>query len=992
MVVISNKLIKFLFHCIKLSNRHLFISILLIILVFGNTMAFVQIVRKTSRNALNKAKHITNHKINYSYMPYLRRTARFGHVESNIFSLVPKQKTSLLSIRMMSTENENNILEQSNHLYDDDTYNYVSEREVNITHLLPSSDRKSHISPYWIKQLQLLQRPTAQALVSKLTPANSLGYEPATGTPKKGTLLESIIQWKTQHTDKVILTRVGEFYEAYGIDALMLINYAGLNSMAGAAKAGCPIKNIQATLDSLTTAGLSIAVYEEIAEIQSGRISSTKAKLKNRVLSQVISPACSTYIYNNMCLFNENIEFKENYPAIGLLHTVNGYILYQIYIDTSIMIISERLTEEGVQSILSSTGFIEPVYIQDLEVSDLPILESIQNEKLTGYSATDFSSQLLRRLSRKLEINTDNIRICNRYEYIQNLTESQVIHKNNNPSSSTNSGSSNSNNNVLMPIYTSTALQIGLLPNINVPDLVPHLLPSKSSAYIGRFLRKWLLNPPPAVVADAMRDLCRCLLVVQQPHEQECSATTITTPTTATCTITTPTTATNPTTTTSTTTTPTTSSNNIADMPTNTLPTLPPPTEYKTAGLPRFTPLSIAKVVSLINAHQCNVALFREIRHNIYTLQVMLESIRNPEVSNQLSPLIPPLLLLTSYESGVQTVYEKLYSETIEILKKIDIVIPQSQPLQQQEQQYTIDACTKDPNLRIPNEFFELNERDFRNKVIPTHPDLVEVYKQLDIAAVTLCDVVATELPKDYVIHYDTLNNAIVVRNELLPGRGKDKTKPPIESFQSKNFIPFYDRKGKITTKSYTTEKLQLAISQYLEATAIASNRISEILQNLSIALQGEHLVSIVQAGHWAVILESAALHIASARQKGWVLPEMLDFNSKIEGVKWENKEDGVLEAVQLQQQQELLDQSLSPLPPSLPQPLLQPSLQLTELSPYWMDRSTCTLNPVHLHGIYLLTAPNMSGKSTLMRSVLVAALLANCGLCVPCSKATVPR
>jgi DNA mismatch repair ATPase MutS len=74
------------------------------------------------------------------------------------------------------------------------------------------------------------------------------------------------------------------------------------------------------------------------------------------------------------------------------------------------------------------------------------------------------------------------------------------------------------------------------------------------------------------------------------------------------------------------------------------------------------------------------------------------------------------------------------------------------------------------------------------------------------------------------------------------------------------------------------------------------------------------------------------------------------------------------------------------------PQPGEQPALKLSGLSPYWMDRATCALNPVQLRGIYLLTAPNMSGKSTLMRSVLVAALLANCGLCVPCDSAVVPR
>ena len=66
--------------------------------------------------------------------------------------------------------------------------------------------------------------------------------------------------------------------------------------------------------------------------------------------------------------------------------------------------------------------------------------------------------------------------------------------------------------------------------------------------------------------------------------------------------------------------------------------------------------------------------------------------------------------------------------------------------------------------------------------------------------------------------------------------------------------------------------------------------------------------------------------------------------------------------------------------------------MMLKGLSPYWIRRSTATLNDVELQGLFLLTAPNMSGKSTLMRSVLVAALLANCGLFVPCTQAWVPK
>ena len=62
-------------------------------------------------------------------------------------------------------------------------------------------------------------------------------------------------------------------------------------------------------------------------------------------------------------------------------------------------------------------------------------------------------------------------------------------------------------------------------------------------------------------------------------------------------------------------------------------------------------------------------------------------------------------------------------------------------------------------------------------------------------------------------------------------------------------------------------------------------------------------------------------------------------------------------------------------------------------LKPYWLrPTDNCIPNNVDLYGIYLLTAPNMSGKSTLMRSTMVVALLANCGLYVPAVSAVVPR
>jgi hypothetical protein len=43
-----------------------------------------------------------------------------------------------------------------------------------------------------------------------------------------------------------------------------MVEFAGLNPMGNKPRAGCPVKNIQQTLDQLTNVGLMVAVYEEI--------------------------------------------------------------------------------------------------------------------------------------------------------------------------------------------------------------------------------------------------------------------------------------------------------------------------------------------------------------------------------------------------------------------------------------------------------------------------------------------------------------------------------------------------------------------------------------------------------------------------------------------------------------------------------------------------------------------------------------------------------
>jgi len=67
-------------------------------------------------------------------------------------------------------------------------------------------------------------------------------------------------------------------------------------------------------------------------------------------------------------------------------------------------------------------------------------------------------------------------------------------------------------------------------------------------------------------------------------------------------------------------------------------------------------------------------------------------------------------------------------------------------------------------------------------------------------------------------------------------------------------------------------------------------------------------------------------------------------------------------------------------------------ALRVEGVWPYWLSADGAARNSFEWRGLWLLTAPNMAGKSSLMRGTLAAALLANAGLYAPVDDALVPR
>ncbi|KAL2600203.1 hypothetical protein AAZV13_10G097600 [Glycine max] len=115
--------------------------------------------------------------------------------------------------------------------------------------------------------LQMCRKLSTVQLTKRLDYSNLPGLNPnmKNGSLKEGTLNWEMLQFKPKFPRQVLLCRVGEFYEAWGINVCILVEYEGLNPFGGLQsdsipRAGCPVVNLQQTLDDLTQSGYSVCL------------------------------------------------------------------------------------------------------------------------------------------------------------------------------------------------------------------------------------------------------------------------------------------------------------------------------------------------------------------------------------------------------------------------------------------------------------------------------------------------------------------------------------------------------------------------------------------------------------------------------------------------------------------------------------------------------------------------------------------------------------
>ena len=714
------------------------------------------------------------------------------------------------------------------------------------------SSSVSKIDIYWHESMKSITKPSARSIVSQLNPSCPMGYNPiatpyesmiennnnndnnnnddnspakTTTAGKKGSLLSYVREQKEKYPDCIIITRVGEFYEAFGIDALLLIEHCGLNSMAGKARAGCPLKNIQATLDCLTNNGYRVAVYEEVTDTDAslggkGLSGGPKARIKNRMLAQIVSPASPTYLYNLVLgdsgsagdvLFGS----RSARPYVGIISNAAGYTLVEVSLEERTVRVSERMTTEAVACRLSASPPAEPLlYVGsqgEQNRSSLPFLPSITDTMRDGpgtkLHVKYLQSNLYMPSPREGISDVERSKQC----IVSALLQMTAIEDNVNQSSlshadftllplSTPSPDCIDTN----PLYVETATQLGLMADPTIPQLVKYCVPDSAPLPTRRFLRRWLLTPPPSTVTSAMAELVSIM-----------------------------------------------KNDNLV--------------------LPPMTIPPVGKVLSLIRAGQASAQVFRDILTSLESSVSVINSYReDPNI-------VTPLLSILRYESGIDAEQTNLKERCLDAMQLIKQVVC---TYHSDYDTMNKDAISSNGNGIIPSAYFERNEACWRGRIKPENAE--EAYREVDRAAKELVQSIAI----DYwgAVDSKDMNTAKEQKNPIVQDIFNNLIAlKEIPSWAEKeNYYHPRDRNGKLLRNRYTTSRVDDAVSSYVEACDFATNSVSSVLSKLSETLcETGHLPAISQAAHINLILSTVTQHAIMANHLGWNMAQISTDDSK---------------------------------------------------------------------------------------------------------------
>ncbi|KAK9832926.1 hypothetical protein WJX74_001881 [Apatococcus lobatus] len=729
---------------------------------------------------------------------------------------------------------------------------------------------------FWEQLLTQVQKPNAKKLLDQLDLSNPMGVRVLPGRRTgKAPLYPYFLKVKHEHPRKIVLVRVGEFYETMGTDAILLVQHAGLNPMGqgNPPRAGCPIINLRKTLtDLVVEAGIPTVVCEEVPdEYTYGQ----RKSQKTRFVAGVVTPAQPQYMHG-LVDGAADVSLEDAAPLLGISASVGGYQVMEVRLDTHTCTVMEGLTEDAVSARIHQGGMVPPLYIH----------KSAQSNKASQLSEASFEAEWMHRVA---AVSRSQVGLVRRYsspDPLDGLLEMVRI-ENGLAANTAFQMVKSSTLNRPKPLFLSTAQQLGIHRTRGMVSLLDSLLSSEASMASRQWLKRLLLLPPPTHIAHSIAQACQLLTDLQDP-------------------------------------------------------------------LPWYPLMSSRDIVLRLSSQEASDVFFRE-------LVLLLSAVGATTSSDTLRPIAEQILQPVELDTGVQQDCAGLHAACRTVLQKIGSIIqdPYGNAVRDQDGNAHAEDIASASGMEILGIFFRHNET-FRGKV---QDGLMkaELFK-----VETAGQAVETELQRLYMplsrvglnrdltkmrpcIIFDKDNNAIwlkIVRNSKAS-----------ELSESLALEHPRDRNGKVVLDRWSTAELEGALNSYREACLTASKAVRMHLCSLAKSIKVD-TQALVTASTFAVIVTTLENHVREASRRGW----------------------GVAE--QLSREQCLKDD-----------PGSRRTMEIDRMWPYWLDaRSASTVtNSVSMSSMFLLTGPNMAGKSTILRSLCAVAVLGACGLMIPAARACLP-
>ncbi|KAH1229274.1 DNA mismatch repair protein MSH1, mitochondrial [Glycine max] len=327
---------------------------------------------------------------------------------------------------------------------------------------------------WWKERLQMCRKFSTVQLIERLDFSNLLGLDSnlKNGSLKEGTLNYEMLQFKSKFPRQVLLCRVGDFYEAWGIDACVLVEYAGLNPFGGLRsdsipRAGCPVVNLRQTLDDLTQNGFSVCIVEEVQGPTQVR------SRKRRFISGHAHPG-NPYVYG-LAAVDHDLNFPEPMPVVGISHSARGYCINMVLETMKTYSSEDCLTEEAVVTKLRTCNWGE--------FGEGGLLWGECSSRHFDWFDGNPVSDLLAKVKELYSI------------------DDEVTFRNTTVSSGHRA----------RPLTLGTSTQIGAIPTEGIPSLLKVLLPSNCNGLPVLYIRELLLNPPSYEIASKIQATCKLM-------------------------------------------------------------------------------------------------------------------------------------------------------------------------------------------------------------------------------------------------------------------------------------------------------------------------------------------------------------------------------------------------------------------------------------------------------------------------------------------------